>query len=67
VYPALQVELAPFLAPEVEAVVRESCVVSWASPVEDLTACTQIALDMADYNTSQEFQYANGLAVATDT
>jgi len=39
-------ELAKFLTTDHPAVVRESCVV---------------ALDMADYNNSKEFQYANGL------
>jgi len=38
--------LAPYLDPCVEPIVRESCV---------------IALDMADYNNTKEFQYANGL------
>lgn len=42
----IEVEMARYLSPSVDPVVRESCV---------------IALDMADYNTSQEFQYANGL------
>ena len=47
--PGLDVEseLAKYLASDIPAVVRESCVV---------------ALDMADYNGSKEFQYANSLA-----
>ena len=46
--PGLNVEeeLRKYLAQGTPDVVRESCV---------------IALDMADYNNSQEFQYANGL------
>ena len=46
--PGLNVEeeLAKYLSQETPDVVRESCV---------------IALDMADYNNSEEFQYANGL------
>jgi len=46
--PGLNVEeeLSKYLAQGTPDVVRESCV---------------IALDMADYNNSQEFQYANGL------
>jgi len=40
-------ELTKYLESDIPAVVRESCVV---------------ALDMADYNNSQEFQYANSLA-----
>jgi len=39
-------EMKAYLDPSVDPVVRESCV---------------IALDMADYNSSKEFQYANGL------
>jgi len=39
-------EMKAYLDPSVDSVVRESCV---------------IALDMADYNSSAEFQYANGL------
>jgi len=39
-------EMAKYLDPKVDPVVRESC---------------EIALDMADYNNSKEFQYANGL------
>jgi len=42
----IEAEMAKYLDPKVDPVVRESCV---------------IALDMADYNNSQEFQYANGL------
>ena len=42
----IEAEMARYLSPSVDPVVRESCV---------------IALDMADYNTSTEFQYANGL------
>ena len=47
--PGLDVEseLSKYLASDIPAVVRESCVV---------------ALDMADYNGSKEFQYANSLA-----
>ena len=47
--PGLGVEdkLAQYLSKETPAVVRESC---------------EIALDMADYNNSEEFQYANALA-----
>ena len=47
--PGLQIEeeLGKYLSQETPAVVRESCV---------------IALDMADYNNSAEFQYANGLS-----
>ena len=37
-------ELARYLSKETPAVVRESC---------------EIALDMADYNSSEEFQYAS--------
>jgi len=40
-------ELSKYLSKETPAVVRESC---------------EIALDMADYNNSEEFQYANALA-----
>jgi len=40
-------ELTKYLDSDIPAVVRESCVV---------------ALDMADYNSSKEFQYANSLA-----
>ena len=40
-------ELAKYLSEEAPDVVRESC---------------EIALDMADYNNSEEFQYANALA-----
>ena len=40
-------ELAKYLSQETPDVVRESC---------------EIALDMADYNNSEEFQYANALA-----
>jgi len=43
---ALEEEMARYLGESVDPVVRESCV---------------IALDMADYNSSQEFQYADGL------
>lgn len=39
-------EMNAYLDPKVDPVIRESCV---------------IALDMADYNSSKEFQYANGL------
>jgi len=42
----IEAEMAKYLDPKVDPVVRESCV---------------IALDMADYNNSKEFQYANGL------
>lgn len=42
----IETELSRYIHPNVDAVVRESC---------------EIALDMADYNSSQEFQYANGL------
>ena len=43
----IEQELARYLCKETPAVVRESCL---------------IALDMADYNNSAEFQYANGLS-----
>jgi len=43
----VETELAKYLASDIPAVVRESCVV---------------ALDMADYNNSSEFQYANSLS-----
>jgi len=43
----LESELAKYLSLETPAVVRESCI---------------IALDMADYNNTEEFQYANALA-----
>lgn len=43
---ALEEEMARYLGEDVDPVVRESCL---------------IALDMADYNSSKEFQYANGL------
>merc|ERR1712156_1270363 len=43
----IEAEMAKYLDPKVDPVVRESCV---------------IALDMADYNNSKEFQYANGLS-----
>jgi len=43
----IEQELARYLSQDTPAVVRESCV---------------IALDMADYNNSAEFQYANGLS-----
>jgi len=43
----VETELARYLSSDIPAVVRESCVV---------------ALDMADYNNSTEFQYANSLA-----
>ena len=42
----VETELAMYLSSDQPAVVRESCVV---------------ALDMADYNNSTEFQYANSL------
>ena len=47
----VETQLARYLSSDIPAVVRESCVV---------------ALDMADYNNSTEFQYANSLA-ATNT
>jgi len=43
----VQTELSKYLSGEVPDVIRESCV---------------IALDMADYNNSTEFQYANSLS-----
>ena len=42
----VEAELGKYLGQDTPSVVRESCV---------------IALDMADYNNSEEFQYANGL------
>jgi len=48
----IKTEMENYLDPSVDPVVRESCV---------------IALDMADYNSSQEFQYANGLVNLTTT
>jgi len=42
----VEAELSRYLSQDTPSVVRESCV---------------IALDMADYNNSHEFQYANGL------
>jgi len=42
----IEAEMAKYLDLKVDPVVRESC---------------EIALDMADYNNSKEFQYANGL------
>lgn len=52
--PGLDVEseLAKYLSSDIPAVVRESCVV---------------ALDMADYNGSTEFQYANSLASTNES
>jgi len=44
--PGVEDELSKYLSSEEAAVVRESCVV---------------ALDMVDYNNSNEFQYANGI------
>merc|ERR1712039_1143885 len=43
----IEAEMAKYLDPKVDPVVRESCV---------------IALDMADYNNSKEFHYTNGLS-----
>jgi len=43
----MEAEMAKYLDPKIDPVVRESC---------------EIALDMADYNNSKEFQYANGLS-----
>ena len=40
-------QLARYLSSDIHAVVRETCV---------------MALDIADYNNSTEFQYANSLA-----
>ena len=47
----VETQLARYLSSDIHAVVRETCVV---------------ALDIADYNNSTEFQYANSLA-ATNT
>ena len=43
----MEAELGRYLGQETPAVVRESC---------------EIALDMADYNNSEEFQYANAIS-----
>ena len=57
----IEAEMAKYLDPKVDPVVRESCVVS--NPFfSTKNVSSQIALDMADYNNSKEFQYANGLS-----
>ena len=61
----IEAEMAKYLDPKVDPVVRESCVVSNPfsySFFSTKNVSSQIALDMADYNNSKEFQYANGLS-----
>ena len=63
----IEAEMAKYLDPKVDPVVRESCVVCVVISNHTLSykptpVLSQIALDMADYNNSKEFQYANGLS-----
>ena len=62
----IEAEMAKYLDPKVDPVVRESCVVSnpfsYSFFFSTKNVSSQIALDMADYNNSKEFQYANGLS-----